>query len=66
MRLVGITLPYSPLAQFLGFTPLPVLYWPIMAGMVITYFLLTHIAKTWLGSKPLSSTASRSPAGSPA
>ena len=44
---VGIWLPYSPLAPALGFTPLPALYWPIVAGMLIAYLLLTHIMKVW-------------------
>jgi Mg2+-importing ATPase len=46
--LVGVALPYSPLAASLGFVPLPVLYWPIMAGLVLAYLILTHIMKIWL------------------
>jgi Mg2+-importing ATPase len=46
--LFGIALPYSPLAPLLGFTPLPLLYWPIMAAMVLTYLMLTHVMKIWL------------------
>jgi Mg2+-importing ATPase len=46
--LVGIVLPHSPLAAPLGFTPLPGLYWPILAAMVVAYLILTHVMKIWL------------------
>jgi len=44
---VGVWLSFSPLARGLGFTPLPVLYWPIVAFMLITYLSLTHLMKAW-------------------
>jgi P-type Mg2+ transporter len=44
---VAIALPYSPLATPLGFTPLPILYWPIIASFLIGYAILTTIVKTW-------------------
>ena len=46
--LIGVGLPYSPLAPWLGFTPLPALYWPILATMVLAYLGLTHVMKIWL------------------
>lgn len=39
-------LPYSPIADSLGFKPLPLLYWAYLAGFVVTYFILTQIIKT--------------------
>ncbi len=45
---IGITLPYSPVASSLGFTPLPAAYWPILAALILGYFVLTHVMKTWL------------------
>jgi Mg2+-importing ATPase len=45
---IAIALPYSPLAGPLGFTPLPALYWPIIAGFLTSYALLTTIVKLWL------------------
>ncbi len=36
-----------PLAQVLGFTPLPWLYWPILFGMLSAYVILTQFVKTW-------------------
>jgi Mg2+-importing ATPase len=44
---VGIVLPYSWAAAALGFTPLPPLYWPLLAAILLAYAVLTHLAKTW-------------------
>ena len=45
---VGIWLPFSPLASALGFTPLPSLYWYILAAILAGYMGLTQVVKTWL------------------
>jgi P-type Mg2+ transporter len=47
VSLAGMWLPYSPLATALGLTPLPGLYWPILAAMVVAYLALTHLTKSW-------------------
>ncbi|HTL58324.1 MAG TPA: magnesium-translocating P-type ATPase [Candidatus Limnocylindrales bacterium] len=44
----GAYLPYSPLAPKLGFVPLPLLYWPLLAITLLCYVGLTQIVKTWL------------------
>jgi Mg2+-importing ATPase len=44
---VGAALPFSPLAGPLGFTPLPALYWPFLAGMLLAYVALTQVVKSW-------------------
>jgi Mg2+-importing ATPase len=44
---VGVALPFTPLGQALKFTPLPPLYWPILAGFLLTYAILTQLVKTW-------------------
>jgi len=44
---VGAYLPYSPLAGWLGFTPLPWSYWLWLLGMLVAYVLLTQVIKTW-------------------
>jgi Mg2+-importing ATPase len=44
---IGIYLPVSPLADALGFRPLPRLYWPIVAGFLLSYSILTHLVKSW-------------------
>jgi Mg2+-importing ATPase len=43
--LVGVALPFTPLAAPLGFTPLPGLYFLFLAGVTITYLLLVELAK---------------------
>ena len=45
---IGIALPFTPVvADALKFTPLPPLYWPIIAGFLLSYAILTHLVKTW-------------------
>jgi Mg2+-importing ATPase len=48
---IGAWLPYSPAGPALGFTPLPALYWPVLAATLVAYVLLTQSAKTWLFRK---------------
>lgn len=45
---VGVWLPSSPAGRWLGFTPLPTLYWPLLALTLFGYVLLTQGVKTWL------------------
>ena len=45
---VGTSLPFSPVGPVLGFTPLPLLYWPLLAAILLGYVLLTQGVKTWL------------------
>ncbi|HZP78879.1 MAG TPA: magnesium-translocating P-type ATPase [Pseudolabrys sp.] len=45
--LVGILLPFTGVGAALGFTPLPALYWPLVAAMLLTYAVLTHLVKLW-------------------
>jgi Mg2+-importing ATPase len=49
--LVGLLLPYTPLAATLGFTPLPGAYYVFLAGATATYLLLVEIAKRRLFSR---------------
>ena len=46
--LIGATLPFSPIGPMLGFTPLPLLYWPLVAMILLGYVVLTQSVKTWL------------------
>ena len=43
----GVWLPFSPFARVLGFVSLPPLYWVIVFGFVIAYFILTQMVKNW-------------------
>ncbi len=42
---IGILLPYTPLADPLGFTPLPGLYFLFLIAMTVTYLLLVELVK---------------------
>ena len=44
---VGAWLTVSPLANTLGFVPLPPLYWLYLAVMLLGYAILTQVVKTW-------------------
>jgi len=44
---IGMWLTVSPVASALGFVGLPALYWPLLAGMLLTYMLLTQMVKSW-------------------
>jgi Mg2+-importing ATPase len=43
----GALLPFSPLADSLGFVPLPLGYWPLLGLMLVAYVALTQIVKNW-------------------
>ncbi|HEX7842326.1 MAG TPA: magnesium-translocating P-type ATPase [Kofleriaceae bacterium] len=45
---IGIWLPFSPIGAYLGFTPLPPLYWPILAATLACYLALTQAVKAYL------------------
>jgi Mg2+-importing ATPase len=44
---VGAWLTVSPLADALGFVPLPPLYWLLLAIILVCYVVLTQLIKTW-------------------
>jgi Mg2+-importing ATPase len=44
---IGMTLPFTWAGSALGFVPLPLLYWPLVAAMLLTYATLTHFVKVW-------------------
>ena len=43
----GTWLTVSPLADTLGFVPLPPLYWGLLAVILVCYVILTQLVKTW-------------------
>jgi Mg2+-importing ATPase len=45
---VGAWLPFSPVARFLGFVPLPWQFWPFLLLTLLCYVGLTQVIKTWL------------------
>lgn len=52
--LVGAILPFTPMADALGFTALPPLYFLILVAMTTTYLLLVELGKRWLMRRLLS------------
>jgi len=44
---IGLWLTVSPVATPLGFVALPASFWPLLAGMLLAYMLLTQGVKTW-------------------
>ncbi len=45
--LVGIVTPYTPFGAGLGMVPLPASYFPWLAGILLSYCLLTQAIKVW-------------------
>lgn len=48
IMLTGAWLPVSPIGLWLGFVPLPTLYWPLLLVTLVAYVALTQVVKTWL------------------
>jgi Mg2+-importing ATPase len=42
---LGAALPFSPLAEALGFTPLPPGFFAFLAAMTVTYLVLVEVVK---------------------
>ena len=45
---IGMWLPFSILAQYLGFVPLPWPFWPLLLLTLVCYVGLTQLIKMWL------------------
>lgn len=51
MVLIGLVLPFTPLAPVLGFVPLPGTYFLFLAGATLTYLALVELVKRRLMSR---------------
>ncbi|MCV9928637.1 magnesium-translocating P-type ATPase [Flavobacterium sp. LS1R49] len=51
IMLIGIAIPFSPLAPMLKMQPLPLSYFPWLFGILTCYCLLTQFVKTWFIKK---------------
>lgn len=49
---VGVSLPYSPFADVLGFRPLPFPFFGALVVMIVAYLVLVEIAKKWFFAQP--------------
>ena len=45
--LIGMVLPWSPLAPALGIAPMPVAWWPMLAAVLVAYLVATHVVSRW-------------------
>jgi Mg2+-importing ATPase len=48
---VGIFLPMGPLSHYFKFEPLPMAYFPILAGVLLAYVLLTQAMKNFYSAR---------------
>ena len=64
--LAGAVLPYTGLANLLGFTPLPASFFLILFGMVVVYLLLVELAKTRFYRAPHAHALTPAPSSTPA
>jgi P-type Mg2+ transporter len=44
---LAVVLPFTPLAGYLGFEPLPPLFFLVLASLVMLYLLITEQVKQW-------------------
>jgi len=51
IMMIGAWLPVSPLGPWLGFVPLPHLYWLLILLTLLIYVMLTQAVKIWLVRK---------------
>ena len=48
IMVVGVSIPFSPVGGYLGFTRLPPLYWPVLGVTLVGYVLLTQGVKMFI------------------
>ena len=48
---IGMILPFTWPGEALGFRPLPWLYWPLVAAMLLSYATLAHFATAWFARR---------------
>lgn len=47
IMIVGVAIPFTPIAEVLSLVPLPLAYFPWLIGILIAYSLLTQVVKNW-------------------
>jgi Mg2+-importing ATPase len=45
--MLAMMLPFSPLAPYLGFTPLPMFYFGVLTALLVAYLLAVETGKQW-------------------
>lgn len=51
IMLIGILIPFTPLAEYLKMQPLPLSYFPYLIGILTGYCILTQFVKQWFIQK---------------
>ena len=51
IMLIGIAIPFSPFASAIKLEALPLIYFPWLIGILISYCLLTQVIKNWFIKK---------------
>ena len=49
----AIALPFTPLAPYLGFTPLPWVFFGLLVGLLVAYLTMVEFAKQWFYRRTL-------------
>ena len=47
IMVIGLIIPFTPIATAIGMGPLPLAYFPWLIGILVAYALLTQGVKTW-------------------
>ncbi len=47
IMVIGVIIPFTPLAAVLSMVPLPFAYFPWLIGLLVAYSLLTQVVKNW-------------------
>lgn len=47
VMVIGVIIPFTPLAEVLSMVPLPLAYFPWLIGILIAYSLLIQVVKNW-------------------
>ncbi len=51
VALTGFFIPYTPLGEYFGFTPLPLSFIAAICGLVVAYLILVDFVKRWFFAK---------------
>jgi hypothetical protein len=61
---VGVALPFTPVAELLGFVPLPATFFAFLVAVTLTYLVLVEVVKRWLlGRQNVTAIGERQPHG---
>ncbi|MBP6527769.1 MAG: ATPase, partial [Prevotella sp.] len=47
IAVIGLIIPYSPIGAALKMTPLPIMYYPYLMAILLSYGILTQVVKRY-------------------